>query len=296
MPERRCYVSPLWLRAGALAALLALSACDNSSEQGSEQGPDQPAEKTDPAPADDAATEQSDRSAASATAEKLETHNETLRRRADNCSGDDCAKVAVDLELYEGHPELNQAVRRRMVQQLGGGGEDQGAPPESLDEAADRFLATAAGIPGDGARGWELSGESRQLGRWKDLLTVAIDSYEFTGGAHGLPATRWLNWNLATHRPVTLGQVITPGQEDAFEKAARRAHDRWLDKEVDSDGDFRQAWPFQESSDFRLTRKGLVLHYDVYSIAPYVMGQPTLTLPWEDLDGVIRAKYRPNGD
>ena len=150
-------------------------------------------------------------------------------------------------------------------------------------------------IPGDGARGWELSGESRQLGRWKDLLTVAIDSYEFTGGAHGLPVTRWLNWDLAAHRPVPLGQVIKPGQEDALEAAARRAHDRWLEKEVDSDEDFRQAWPFQESSDFRLTRKGLVLHYDVYSIAPYVMGQPTLTLPWKDLDGVIREEYRPDG-
>jgi hypothetical protein len=89
--------------------------------------------------------------------------------------------------------------------------------------------------------------------------------------------------------------VINPGQEDAFEAAARRAHERWLEKEVDSDEDFRQAWPFQESSDFRLTRKGLVLHYDVYSIAPYVMGQPTLTLPWKDLEGVIREEYRPDG-
>ena len=112
-------------------------------------------------------------------------------------------------------------MRRRMIRQLAGNGEDQGAPPKTLEEAADRFLTTAAGIPGDGARGWELSGESRQLGRWKDLLTVAIDSYEFTGGAHGLPVTRWLNWDLTAHRPVSLGQVINPGQEDAFEAAAR---------------------------------------------------------------------------
>ena len=287
MPERRCNVLSPWLRAGALAALLALSACDN--------GPEQPEGEKQPAPADNGAAQQSEPPATAAPEGKLETRQETLRRRADNCSGDDCAKVSVDLELYEGHPELNQAVRRRMIRQLGGNGEDQGAPPKTLEEAADRFLTTAAGIPGDGARGWELSGESRQLGRWKDLLTVAIDSYEFTGGAHGLPVTRWLNWDLAAHRPVSLGQVINPGQEDAFEAAARRAHERWLEKEVDSDEDFRQAWPFQESSDFRLTRKGVVLHYDVYSIAPYVMGQPTLTLPWKDLEGVIREEYRPDG-
>ena len=33
MPERRCNVLSPWLRAGALAALLALSACDNGPEQ-----------------------------------------------------------------------------------------------------------------------------------------------------------------------------------------------------------------------------------------------------------------------
>ncbi len=194
MPERRYYALSPWLRAGALAALLALSACDNSAEQ----GPEQTAGEKAPAPDDNGAPQQSEPPTTTAPAEKLETRQETLRRRADNCSGDDCAKVAVDLELYEGHPELNQAVRRRMIQQLGGSGEDQGAPPKTLEEAADRFLATAAEVPGDGARGWELSGESRQLGRWKGLLTVAIDSYEFTGGAHGLPVTRWLNWDLAT--------------------------------------------------------------------------------------------------
>jgi len=288
MPERRCNDLSLWLRAGALTALLALSACDN----GPEQDAGQPADKADPA--GEPAAPRDGGSTTAAPTDKLQTRQETLRRRADNCSGDDCAKVAVDLELYEGQPELNQAVRRRMVQQLGGSGENQEPPPESLEEAAERFLTTAEEIPGEGSRGWELSGESQQLGRWKDLLTVAIDSYEFTGGAHGLPVTRWLNWDLAAHRPVSLGQVIIPGQEDAFEDAARRAHDRWLDKEVDSDEDFRQAWPFQESSDFRLTRKGLVLHYDVYSIAPYVMGQPTLTLPWKDLEGVIREEYRPD--
>ncbi len=288
MPERRCNELSPWLRAGALAALLALSACDN--------GPDPAPDKT---PADEPAQGQDqnkgDTPATAAPEEKLETRTETLRRSAHNCSGDDCAKVAVDLELYDGHPALNQAVRRRLVRQLAGGGDDQEAPPATLEEAAERFLATAAKIPGEGARGWELSGETRQLGRWKDLLTVAIDSYEFTGGAHGLPVTRWLNWDLTAHQPVTLGQVIRPGQEDAFERAARRAHDRWLEKEVDSDQDFREAWPFQETSDFRFTRKGLLLHYDVYSIAPYVMGQPVLQLPWKDLDGVIRETYLPDG-
>ena len=34
-----------------------------------------------------------------------------------------------------------------------------------------------------------------------------------------------------------------------------------------------------------------MLHYNVYHIAPYAMGQPTLTIPYEQLDGIVREKY-----
>ena len=93
MPQRRYYALSPWLRAGALAGLLALSACDNSAEQGPEQT------AGEKAPADNGAPPQAEPPAKAAPAGKLETRQETLRRRADNCSGDDCAKVAVDLSL-----------------------------------------------------------------------------------------------------------------------------------------------------------------------------------------------------
>ncbi|MFP1681741.1 RsiV family protein [Alloalcanivorax sp. C16-1] len=290
---RRSGQSPL-LIVSALALALSLAACDN--------GTDAPAEpdKKDTAPATDngqpdrpVETDGGDKQAARPVPAKLTHQMETLERRPQGCDGDDCPHFEVRLQVYEGQPELNAAVRRQLTSQLVVTSENP-ASPDSLEAAAEQFLSTAAGVSGEGSHGWELTGETRQLGRWKDLVTIAISSYEFTGGAHGLPVTRWLNWDLGENHAVPLGRLIESGQESAFWNAAERAHARWVEKQAPDDAGFREDWPFQQSESYRLTPAGVVLHYDVYSIAPYAMGQPELTVPWKDLEGVIRPRYRPH--
>lgn len=293
---------PLLLIIATLALLLSLAACDN----GSDISPDIPSDNDDPASAHGAgeATDPAADSAASNNGnvrpvpKKLSHQTETLERRPEGCDDDDCPVFEARLPVYEGQPELNAAVRRQLTSQLVAGGENP-TTPESLEAAADRFLAIAGDESTRGGQGWELSGSASQVGRWGDLVTIAVSSYEFTGGAHGMPVTRWLNWDLADNRAVPLGRVIEPGQEEAFWAAVTKAHQRWLDKHAPSGGaqphgdTFRRDWPFQQTDTYRLSDDGVVLHYDVYSIAPYAMGQPELTIPWSDLDGVIRARYRP---
>ncbi len=127
MPERRFNGffsgSQPWLSAAALATLLALSACDNSTDQSDGANDSQAAESNtestaEPSTDDTPTADSSSSSTAPSPKAKLETRHETFRRTADHCSGDDCPIVTVDMELYEGHPELNQAVRRRLTQQL----------------------------------------------------------------------------------------------------------------------------------------------------------------------------------
>lgn len=291
----------LFILSALAAVTLSLAACDNSKDATSgkkdqpaatEQGQKPAAEDGSHKAGDDQKAGPADQGDAKTVPEKLTPHTETLKRSPDGCH-DDCPVFEAELELYDGQPALNQAIRERLTSQLVANGEDT-ATPDSLEAAAEQFLATAAGTGGDGGQGWQLSGNTKQLGRWRTLVTVAINSYEYTGGAHGMPMTQWLNWDLASDEPVYLGNLIETGQEDAFWQAAHRAHHRWLEKEVPKDdGNFQEDWPFQQTDSFRLTNKGVLLNYNVYSIAPYSMGQPQLTLPWDDLKGVIRARYRP---
>lgn len=232
------------------------------------------------------------------TAAAPDSHRETLERRTPGCSENgennnkECASVTVEWEVFKGRPALNNAIRERLVRQLRGNGEE-GQSMDSLEAVADAFLAEAARSPAaTSAARWQLTGEAKRLSQRGDLLTVAIHSYTYTGGAHGLPVTRWLNWDLAVDKPVSLQQLLQPGRGEDFWRRAEEAHRRWLEKQ-DADGDFRRIWPFQKTADFRFDGDGMVLLYGVYQLAPYASGQVELAVPWKELRGVVRSEYLP---
>lgn len=262
-----------------LAGLLVLGGCDNShdADRNQQSGENDTPRHTQP----------------TQPVGKLQSHVEKLEKTVAGCQGAACPKVAITWEVFDGQPALNDAIRHRLVGQLSSN-RDSGEPaPTTLKGAAKAFLAITDGLPDGAGEDWQLTGEAKRLDRRGNLLTVAISSYEFTGGAHGLPATHWLNWDLGDNKAVPLSAVIKPGQNKAFWDLARQAHDQWLSDEANADDDFRKAWPFQKTSDYRLSAAGVELLYGVYTIGPYVMGEPQLTLPWDQAKAVIRERYQP---
>lgn len=224
----------------------------------------------------------------------LASREETFQRRAPGCANDDeCTSVRITWEVFEGRPLLNRAVETQLIRQLQGNGEGVSTAP-GLEAVADTFITDAGQMPKDSAgRHWLLTGKAQGLGRWGELLTVEISSYAYSGGAHGLPATHWLNWDLANDEPVTLKDVVKPGREAVFWKLVEASHQRCLEQ-VEADDDFPDTWPFQQSEDFRFDDEGLTLLYGVYVLGPYSMGQVELAVPWEALLGVVREQYLPN--
>lgn len=252
-----------------LAALLSLAGCDRERESQSDSPEQRP------------------------SIGKLKSERETFERRASGCTEEEeCASVSVTREVFEQRPALNRAVLQRMIRQLQGNGEDQ-TSASNLEEVADSFLAEAARGHGGSSARWQLTGEAKRLARRGDLLTVEIDSYLYTGGAHGMPTTHWLNWDLASDQEVPLAQVIREGQERDFWEEAQATHRRWLDKQPETNREFRQTWPFRRSDDFRFDDKGLILLYNVYALGPYVLGPVELTIPWKDLRGIVHEQYLP---
>ena len=119
-----------------------------------------------------------------------------------------------------------------------------------------------------------------------------LETYEYTGGAHGLPSVQYFHWDLAKQQSVKLGDLLVPGQQSAFWEKAREQHTAWLDEE-NLDQTFRDSWPFDKTDNVFFNDKGMVLQYNVYHIAPYAMGQPTLTIPYAELEGIVRGQYLP---
>ncbi|CFP43259.1 lipoprotein [Bordetella pertussis] len=132
-----------------------------------------------------------------------------------------------------------------------------------------------------------------------DIVAVELGTTQFlTGAAHGIPATHYLNWQRSQGRPLTLDEVLIPSRKAEYVVAMREAHQRWLAANEDAQHDraaYDRMWPFQETTNFALTRQGLVVKYDAYTIAPYSHGQPEILIPYERLRGVLRPEFIPAG-
>ncbi|MBM7061202.1 DUF3298 domain-containing protein [Pseudomonas sp. UL073] len=201
------------------------------------------------------------------------------------CQGESCPLVNIDTLSFAEQPALNALIERSLLEMTVDG---PGAPlPPSLQAYERNFLAEAQ-------PGWSSYLQAKVREQHDGLLILELSSYLATGGAHGMPGRRFINYDRKLEKPLSLQDMLLPGQEDAFWKLAQDAHRRWLAAEkLDQDADYQKTWPFQETANVALTRGAVLLKYDVYSIAPYSSGHPELKIPYPQLNGVLKPQYFP---
>ncbi|MGE8560254.1 MAG: RsiV family protein [Acinetobacter sp.] len=127
------------------------------------------------------------------------------------------------------------------------------------------------------------------------LATVVLNSSSYLGGAHGSSAQRYYNFDLKTKKQVGLNDILAPNQKAALEQKAHEVFKAWVieSKLANSVEEYEQAWKFSLSDNFYLSSQGLILQYGEYEIGPYVVGLPRLTIPYDQLQSVLKKQYLP---
>lgn len=204
------------------------------------------------------------------------------------CKGE-CPTVTLDSIIFPGNTRLTELIDHALAVMTG---IDDGTtqPYSTIAGYEDYFWQTAA------ARDSTVLGAKARY-RNQHLTVVELTTWQyFTGSAHGLSATQFLNWHNETQKVVGLAQVLRPGQHNAYISALQTAHTQWLSNHPDVGNDpaaYARMWPFQPSNNIGFTDQGLVVKYDSYQIAPYSSGQPELLIPYGQLEGIIRPEYLP---
>lgn len=204
------------------------------------------------------------------------------------CKGE-CPNITLESVVFPGIPRLTELVDHALS--IMTGIDDGTVPPYSTVAGYENyFWQTAA--PRDST---VLAAKTRY--RNQHLTVIELNSWQyFTGSAHGLSATQFLNWHNDTQKVLGLDQILRAGQHAAYVNALQQAHQRWLVNNPDTNNDtqaYLRMWPFQPSNNFGFTDQGLVVKYDSYQIAPYSSGQPELLIPYPDLQGIVRTEYLP---
>lgn len=199
------------------------------------------------------------------------------------CEGDSCPLVNIDTLHFPQEPVLDRLIEQRLLEMTR---LYAGDPlPASFRDYQRDFLLTAE--PGQTSYV-----QAQVRDQFDDLIIIELSSYQYVGGAHGVPGRGFIIYERRGDRELQLADLLLPGQEDAFWTLAAEAHRRWLaEKGLAGDKDFVEFWQFQPTRNIALLNDRVVLKYDVYTLAPYAMGHPELSIPKASLKGVLKPKY-----
>lgn len=135
------------------------------------------------------------------------------------------------------------------------------------------------------------------------VVSFLIDSYDYEGGAHGMPGIYGVNVDLATGKEIRLGDIVKrddlkPLLQMVESKVLERDSDALFDEPLAKFKEFvKDKKPATESDlvefagldNFYLTETSIVFYWNVYEISPYAAGQLVVEIPYTDIKDMLRS-------
>lgn len=127
-----------------------------------------------------------------------------------------------------------------------------------------------------------------------NLVSVLIDTYNYSGGAHPNGWTEVVNVALigGQARQLTLKDLLAPGvtESDVLDvivlpRANAAKRERGMD-EIDT-------LPEETNRKFVISKYGLAFPFDKYAIGAYAEGEYLVKIPWRDMKGLVNPKVIP---
>jgi len=201
-----------------------------------------------------------------------------------------CARFNAEYPVFESRlapsvcNTINNAVILAIAQQVAGKSRHlEGENP--LEDAAQHFFKMYYEANDQAAyyAAWEWTTSGDILFLSQNLLSLSIENYNYSGGAHPNAYSVFLNFNLKTGKKIELKDLIK--NRKGLEKLARSAFFRAKGM-TDADAGADENFQFPEN--FGITEEGLYFFYNPYEAGPYAAGPLDFVLSWKDLEGICR--------
>ncbi len=164
----------------------------------------------------------------------------------------------------------------------------------SVKAALDEFAVSQFNdLPDDSVFVYSLIVTPSYLGHVDEFELFEIDSYVFTGGAHGMPYSEYLIFDQSTKKQIRLENILQHGVKTRFKALAYDAYKAWVPTVAEDPDSYEESWPFTLSDNVTLTDKGIDIRYQHYAISPYAYGMPVLSIPYNKLHGIINPQFFP---
>lgn len=124
----------------------------------------------------------------------------------------------------------------------------------------------------------------------KNLLVYRVDYNEYTGGAHGIYMSSFLNLDLRTLASLRLDDLFVNGYEEPLTDLLWNqlmADNKVATRQELEDMGYATTGNLEPTENFYLDREGITFYYNVYDITPYVMGPVKITLPYQMMQHLL---------
>ena len=210
----------------------------------------------------------------------------------------DCPKVSINLpKALDGTKfaqTINGAIEEEIISLLHF---DDGMDLSTIDSAIVSFNKGYLELKNafaDEPAGWEADIKGELVYEDAALLTIELNSYIFTGGAHGYSSKRFLNFDKKKGKELENWQLFK-NQED-FEQFAevkfREQEAIPSDKSINHTGLMFERDSFHLPENIGFTEEGVKLLYNPYEVAAYADGPIVLMLPFKEVKPYLAAKVK----
>ncbi|WP_314866401.1 DUF3298 domain-containing protein [Aggregatibacter kilianii] len=118
----------------------------------------------------------------------------------------------------------------------------------------------------------------KYLGQRENIATFTIGYYGYSGGAHGMYSTQFLNIDLAKKALLDIDDVINPDQHDKLKELLWETYSNASNNET-----FTPKSEFYVEKDFYFSHDGITFVYPPYAIGSFAEGEKKLTIHWGEL-------------
>ena len=166
----------------------------------------------------------------------------------------------------------------------------------NLDKAASLFAQDYEAVRKEMGRlsgCWQLETKADTVHSSAKALTVKVETYAYTGGAHPNSSLSFYTFDRKTGRVLTLNDMVedTTALLSLLEQTFRQQQKIGPKASLEEEGYFLRDGQFFLPANVGTTSNGLLFYYNPYEIAAYAVGPVEVMIPYEKLNGILREQW-----
>ncbi|MEG9533233.1 DUF3298 domain-containing protein [Mannheimia indoligenes] len=130
------------------------------------------------------------------------------------------------------------------------------------------------------------------MGQRNNITTFLMTHYSYTGGAHGMHHTQYINVDLAKKVVIGLNDLISPKNQAQLKELLWENYSR---ERVDENGKyngFGDKKEFRISDQFYFTPEGIAFVYPPYELGAYAEGDIEVEADWYSINKLLNSDYQ----